>query len=50
MFEASLAIMTYQEFSVMLRLLPVASLSSTIFKFMDFTEIVLDVDKPLGTG
>ena len=42
MAEASLAILTYQEFSVMPRLLTVASLSSTIFNFMDCVEIVLD--------
>ena len=45
--EASLAIVTYQELSVMLRLLSVASLSSIIFKFIDCLETVLDVDKPL---
>ena len=43
-----LAFLTYHEFSVMLRLLTVAPLSSTIFEFMDCVEIVLDVDKPLG--
>ena len=48
MTEDSLAILTYQEFSLMLRLLTVASLSSSIFEFIDCVEIVLDVDKPLG--
>ena len=43
-----LAILTYHEFSVMLRLLTGAPLTSTIFEFMDCVEIVLDVDKPLG--
>ena len=46
--EASLAIVTSQEFSEMLQLLFVASLSSQIFKDMDCVEIVLDVDKPLS--
>ena len=46
--EASLGASDFHEFSVMLRLLTVASLSSTIFEFMDCAEIVLDVDKPLG--
>ena len=46
--EVSFAIITYQEFSVMLRLLIVAPLSSAIFEFMDCVEIILDFDKPLG--
>ena len=46
--EVWLAILTYQEFLVMLRLLTVATLSSTIFEFMDCVKIVLDVHKPLG--
>ena len=48
MVEASLAIVTHQEFSVMQRLLTVTSMSSKIFEFMDCVEIFLDVDKPLG--
>ena len=36
--EVWLAILTYQEFLVMLRLLTVATLSSTIFEFMDCVE------------
>ena len=48
MAEASLAILSYQEFLVMLQLLTVASLSSSIFEFADCVEIVLGVDKPLG--
>ena len=46
--EAFLALVTYQEFSVMLRLLTVASLSSTISKFLDCVKIVVNVDNPLG--
>ena len=46
--KASLAIMTYQEFSVMLRLLSVTSLSWRIFRFIDCAEVVLDVDKLFG--
>ena len=46
--EASLETLTYQEFSVMLRLLTEVSPSSTIVDFIDWVEIVLDVDKPLG--
>ena len=37
--EASLGVSDFHEFSVMLRLLTVAPLSSTIFEFMDFVEI-----------
>ena len=48
MVEASLSIMTCQEFSVMQWLLTVASLSSMIFEFMGCVEIALDVAKPLG--
>ena len=50
MIEALLAIVTYQEFSVMPRLLTVASLRSTIFKFKDCAEIVQGVEKPLGAS
>ena len=46
--EASLGVSDFYEFSVMLRLLTVAPLSSTIFEFMDCVGIVPDVDKPLG--
>ena len=46
--EALLLIVTYQEFPVMQRLLTVASLSSTIFEFIDFVEVILNIDKPHG--